>query len=98
MRVKSDAQVNPKRHRAESTHQPTLFELEKPSESVNHSNIERPFSLPNIFLGTSSFTAKGWEGAFYPASIPSRDFFSYYARQFQTVEIVIPTPRFPVIV
>jgi len=64
-----------------------LFELEKPSESVIQSNIERPFSLPGIFLGTSSFTAKGWEGTFYPATMRSRDFLSHYARQFQTVEI-----------
>jgi len=78
--------VNPKRLTTERIRQPSLFELEKPPESANPI-IERPFSLPNIFLGTSSFTAKGWEGTFYPATMRSRDFLSYYAKQFQTVEI-----------
>jgi uncharacterized protein YecE (DUF72 family) len=78
--------VNPKRPKTESVRQPTLFELEKPSEHAGP-NVERPFSLPSILLGTSSFTAKGWEGTFYPASMRSRDFLSYYASKFQTVEI-----------
>jgi hypothetical protein len=26
--------------------------------------IERPYSLPGILLGTSAFTANGWEGSF----------------------------------
>ena len=49
----------------------------------------RPFSLPGtgIFLGTSAFTAKGWEGSFYPRGMQSRDFLSYYATQFATVEV-----------
>jgi uncharacterized protein YecE (DUF72 family) len=79
--------VNPKRLKAESTHQPTLFELEKPSDPLSQPNIHRPFSLPGIFLGISSFTATGWQGSFYPQGMRSRDFLSYYASQFQTVEI-----------
>jgi len=79
--------VNPKRSKAEATRQPTLFELGKQPEPVAQSNNERPFSLPGIFLGTSSFTAKGWEAAFYPQGMRSRDFLAYYAKQFQTVEI-----------
>ena len=67
--------------------QPTLFELEQTPEPTVVLNIERSFSLPGIFLGTSSFTASGWEGSFYPKGMRSRDFLSYYARQFQTVEI-----------
>jgi uncharacterized protein YecE (DUF72 family) len=79
--------VNPKRLKAESTHQPTLFELEKPSDPLSQPNIDRPFSLPGILLGTSSFTANGWESSFYPPGMKSRDFLSYYASKFQTVEI-----------
>ena len=69
----------PKPPKAEA--QPSLFEAE-PSQP-----IERPFSLPNIFLGTSSFTASGWEGSFYPLGMRSKDFLRHYAGQFQTVEI-----------
>jgi Protein of unknown function DUF72 len=75
--------VNPKRPKAELDRQPTLFALEETFEPKS----PRPFSLPGILLGTSSFTAAGWEGAFYPQGMRSRAFLSYYARQFQIVEI-----------
>ena len=64
--------------------QPTLFELSEQSEPLN---TDRPFALPNIFLGTSSFTASGWEGSFYPLGMRSKDFLRHYASRFQTVEI-----------
>jgi uncharacterized protein YecE (DUF72 family) len=38
-------------------------------------------------VGTSAFTAAGWEGSFYPSGMPPRDFLSYYATQFNTVEV-----------
>jgi uncharacterized protein YecE (DUF72 family) len=43
--------------------------------------------VTEILIGTSAFTAKGWLGSFYPAGMPPRDFLSYYATQFQTVEL-----------
>ena len=64
--------------------QPTLFDSigsDTPQETV------RPFCLPNMFLGTSSFTAAGWEGSFYPIGMRTKDFLRHYAKQFQTVEI-----------
>jgi hypothetical protein len=74
--------VNSKHPKVEPIRQPTLFELEKPPEPASC-----PFSLPGIFLGTSSFTATGWEGSFYPLGMRSKDFLRHYASQFQTVEI-----------
>ena len=71
-----------KRPEVEPIRQPSLFELEKPPEPAN-----RTFSLPNILLGTSSFTAMGWDGTFYPQGMRSKDFLRYYSSQFQTVEI-----------
>ena len=38
-------------------------------------------------IGTSSFTAPGWVGSFYPEGTQPRDFLTYYATQFNTVEI-----------
>jgi uncharacterized protein YecE (DUF72 family) len=38
-------------------------------------------------MGTSSFTAAGWESAFYPAKLKSDDRLSYYASKYNTVEI-----------
>jgi uncharacterized protein YecE (DUF72 family) len=68
---------------------PTLFEIEKlDAEKLASSRArERPLSLPGILLGTSSFTAAGWEGTFYPSGMKPRDFLSYYATQFTTVEV-----------
>ncbi len=64
-----------------------MDKLEQAGRLVNSLNIERPYSEPGLLLGTSAFTANGWPGAFYPPGMKPRDFLSYYARQFQTVEI-----------
>jgi uncharacterized protein YecE (DUF72 family) len=61
--------------------------LEEANELVSKPEVSQPFSLPGILLGTSAFTAKGWEGSFYPPGMQSRDFLSYYATQFATVEV-----------
>jgi uncharacterized protein YecE (DUF72 family) len=43
--------------------------------------------MADIRVGTSAFTAEGWEGSFYPKGMPPRDFLSFYATQFDTVEV-----------
>src|SRR5215470_5452698 len=71
--------------------QATLFPLDKPDDSVSPDTPEAlgPFEIPGtqILLGTSSFTASGWEGSFYPKEMKSTSYLSYYAKQFRTVEI-----------
>jgi uncharacterized protein YecE (DUF72 family) len=42
---------------------------------------------PPVFLGTSSFTAEGWEGSFYPKGMRSQDYLAFYAQRFPTVEV-----------
>src|ERR1700740_3232525 len=42
---------------------------------------------PRIPLGTSSFTAAGWSGSFYPKGLKSAEYLAYYAEHFNTVEI-----------
>ena len=42
---------------------------------------------PLIRLGTSAFTAAGWPGSFYPDGLKPADYLSYYATQFDTVEL-----------
>jgi uncharacterized protein YecE (DUF72 family) len=82
--------VKPQRPKVEAVHNPTLFEMEKLEEAEKVANTvtgDRPFSLPGIYLGTSAFTAAGWEGTFYPRGMRSRNFLSYYASRFNTVEI-----------
>ena len=38
-------------------------------------------------IGTSSFSAEGWVGPFYPGEMQPRDFLTYYATRFDTVEV-----------
>jgi hypothetical protein len=77
------------------TRNPTLLEIEKLEEAgklANTLTVERPYFLSGILLGTSAFTASGWEGSFYPRGMQSRDFLSYYATQFATVQVDSPRP------
>jgi uncharacterized protein YecE (DUF72 family) len=51
-----------------------------------------------IRLGTSSFTAAGWKGSFYPKGIKAAHRLSFYAEHFDTLEIdstfyACPSPR-----
>ena len=50
-----------------------------------------------IRLGTSAFTAAGWEGSFYPAGMKPPEFLSYYATKFDTVEVDSTFYRTPAI-
>jgi uncharacterized protein YecE (DUF72 family) len=78
------------RSRVEPIRNPTLFEMEKTErvgQPVNSLAVERPYSEPGLFLGTSAFTANGWSGAFYPPGTKPQGFLSYYATQFRTLEI-----------
>jgi uncharacterized protein YecE (DUF72 family) len=43
--------------------------------------------MSEIRIGTSSFTAKGWDGPFYPRGLKPEDRLSFYATRFDTVEI-----------
>ncbi len=44
-------------------------------------------SIATIRLGTSAFTAAGWEGTFYPAGAKPADYLRHYAEHFDTVEL-----------
>ena len=40
-----------------------------------------------VYLGTSAFTADGWEGVFYPEGLKPADYLGHYATQFGSVEV-----------
>src|SRR5258707_9315622 len=75
------------RPKVEPILQPTLFQMDQAAELTSQPKTARPYSLPGILLGTSAFTANGWQGSFYPPGMRSRDFLSYYATQFAMVEV-----------
>jgi uncharacterized protein YecE (DUF72 family) len=43
--------------------------------------------MSEIRVGTSAFTAAGWETSFYPKGMKPADYLTYYATKFNTVEI-----------
>jgi uncharacterized protein YecE (DUF72 family) len=43
--------------------------------------------MADIRIGTSAFTAAGWPGTFYPDGLPEREYLTYYATKFDTVEV-----------
>jgi uncharacterized protein YecE (DUF72 family) len=55
---------------------------------VNHSPI---------LLGTSSFTATGWQGSFYPKGLRPADYLSYYAKHFDIDSTFYATPNVSVV-
>ncbi len=40
-----------------------------------------------IRLGTSSFTAAGWESSSYPAGMKPAEYLTYHATKFDTIEV-----------
>jgi uncharacterized protein YecE (DUF72 family) len=41
----------------------------------------------DLRIGTSAFTAAGWESAFYPAGMKAADYLTYHATKFNIVEV-----------
>jgi len=50
----------------------------------------------NLYIGTSGYSYKHWtNGVFYPLGLKSRDFLSFYAQHFRTVELNVSFYRLP---
>ncbi|MGH9448649.1 MAG: DUF72 domain-containing protein [Terriglobia bacterium] len=52
-------------------------------------------SVPNLFMGTSSWSAESWVGPFYPPGTPPAEFLPAYASHYNTVEIDSTYYRIP---
>jgi uncharacterized protein YecE (DUF72 family) len=48
-----------------------------------------------IRLGASGFSYDDWVGAFYPESLPRRDWLAFYAREFDALELNVTYYRIP---
>jgi len=51
--------------------------------------------MGNIYIGTSGWSYKSWDKAFYPTELPKTRQFEFYATQFPTVEINATFYRLP---
>lgn len=43
--------------------------------------------MPQLYIGTSGWQYRDWNGVFYPEDVAARDQLAYYAARFSTVEI-----------
>jgi len=48
-----------------------------------------------LHIGTSAFTAAGWEGTFYPPNAKPQDYLRYYSQRFNSVEVDSTFYRIP---
>jgi uncharacterized protein YecE (DUF72 family) len=83
------------KRKAAATSDETLSLFEPAQKTTDQKKTSRPFGAPGLRVGTSAFTATGWENAFYPAGIKSSDYLSYYATKFNAVEIDSTFYRIP---
>src|SRR5260370_42258368 len=68
-----------------SNETPYLFDVGR--EARSEQRINRRFTASGLVLGTSAFSANGWQSTFYPAGMKSGDYLKFYGTQFQTVEV-----------
>lgn len=69
-----------------------------PKFKIQNSKPEIPLSsppIPNLRLGTSSWSSEDWVGRFYPPGTPPADFLGVYAQHFDTVEVDSTYYRIP---
>jgi len=57
--------------------------------------MSKPNLKSKIFIGTSGFSYAHWRGVFYPENLPQKDWFSYYVKNFNTVELNVSFYRLP---
>lgn len=72
--------------RAEKMHKLRIANMPEP---------EAEKELPKINIGCSGWFYWHLKGVFYPRSLPTKDWFSYYAKTFKTVELNAPFYSWP---
>ena len=51
--------------------------------------------MSRVLIGTAGFFYPHWRGTFYPQNLPRKDWFRYYAKHFNTVELNVSFYRLP---
>jgi uncharacterized protein YecE (DUF72 family) len=64
---------------------PNLFDVAR--KTTAQPKVRVRADTADMRIGTSAFTAAGWEGSFYPPGMKPADFLTYYATKFDTVEV-----------
>lgn len=66
-------------------------------KSVSVATSQPISGLPFAHVGCSGWFYWHWRGGFYPAELPTRDWFSHYSRRFDTVELNAPFYSWPTV-
>lgn len=59
------------------------------------SKLPSPVGTPTIYLGCTGWSMKEWVGNTYPADAKTKDYLTYYAKQFNTIELNTTHYRIP---
>jgi uncharacterized protein YecE (DUF72 family) len=51
--------------------------------------------MREVYIGTSGFSYPHWRDVFYPRALPQKDWFEYYVKYFDTVELNVSFYRLP---
>src|SRR5438067_69882 len=65
------------------------------SSVITWSTVATKSSLTRLYVGTSGWSYPSWRPGFYPAGLDAREFLSFYAQQFRTVELNTTGYRLP---
>jgi uncharacterized protein YecE (DUF72 family) len=63
------------------------LEFSSEPQAAPEPKLERPDFPSSVRVGTSAFSAAGWQGTFYPNNLPPRNHLHYYSTKFNTVEV-----------
>jgi uncharacterized protein YecE (DUF72 family) len=70
-------------------------------EHEEDANFQPPTTRPDksgrVFVGCSGWFYWHWRGAFYPAALPTNQWFVHYAERFKTVELNAPFYSWPTV-
>jgi uncharacterized protein YecE (DUF72 family) len=63
--------------------------------AIESSVTASPEGLVRLYVGTSGWSYPSWRPGFYPAGLDAREFLSFYAQRFRTVELNTTGYRLP---
>jgi uncharacterized protein YecE (DUF72 family) len=63
----------------------------------NSSSPESAGKIPAVVVGCSGWFYWHWRDTFYPAGLPTRDWFKHYSQKFKTVELNAPFYSWPTV-
>ena len=74
-----------------------LARIENEKNAAASQSATPDANTPRLFVGCSGWFYWHWRGDFYPEDLPTRSWFSHYAKRFKTVELNAPFYSWPTV-